>query len=57
MKEISFVAAMKEHFGLKEGQTLQQFAIELKTLTNEDRDYFRRELEVIGYTLTPKAEG
>lgn len=55
MAEKTFVAAMKEFFGLKEGQTLQEFAAELRSLSDTDRAYFTAELERVGYTITAKA--
>lgn len=33
----SFVAACKNFFGFKEGQTLSEFGAELKQLTHEDK--------------------
>ena len=35
---LSFAIACKRFFGTKEGQTLKDFAEELKTLTPSDRD-------------------
>lgn len=51
MKKTSFVMAMREFFGFKEGQTLSQFSEELKALTPEDRAFFARELKTVGYEV------
>lgn len=48
----SFVMAMREYFGYKEGQTMQDFAKELKALNDADRAYFKALLQGIGYTIT-----
>ena len=37
MSQVSFAAACRTFFGLLPGQTLGEFGVELKTLTNEDR--------------------
>jgi hypothetical protein len=40
----SFTGAMKQFFGLKDGQQLKDFAAELKALTPEDKMEFHRML-------------
>lgn len=45
----SFVGAMKDFFGFKEGQTLTAFSAELKTLSEEERNFFREGLRESGY--------
>lgn len=52
MKTMSFTAACNEFFGRKPGQTLQQFQLELKALTLDDRDYFKREFAKIGISIS-----
>lgn len=37
MRELSFMSACKEFFGLKEGQTNLDFGKEVKALTQQDR--------------------
>lgn len=37
LKHTSFVGACREFFGIKSGQTLQEFAAELRQLTPEDK--------------------
>lgn len=37
MEKMSFVKACKTFFGFKDGQTLAEFAAELKCLTDQDR--------------------
>lgn len=44
MKQMTFVAAMRNVFGQKHGQTLQQFGEELKQLDDKDRQYFAAHL-------------
>lgn len=48
---ISFIAAMRRFFGLREGQTLTEFSAELKALNDADRAYFRKGLEQNGYVI------
>lgn len=50
-KILSFVEAMRDYFGLKEGQTLSDFYQELKALSTEDRAWFRQELPKVGYEI------
>lgn len=51
MKDVTFAIAMKEFFGLKEGQTTSGFMLELKELTAEDRVYFTEHLKSVGYNV------
>lgn len=48
MKELSFMAAMKDFFGLALDQKLSEFAAECKALSDEDRAYFIAGLEGTG---------
>lgn len=52
---LTFAAAMKHFFGLKDGQTVGGFAQEIKALTVEDRAYFTALLEGKGYVIAPTA--
>ena len=54
-KEMTYIAAMKDFFGLKDGQDLKGFLAEVKTLDDADRAYFTRELATVGYTVQAKA--
>lgn len=54
-QEMSFAAAMKSFFGLKDGQTVGGFAQEIKALTIDDRAYFTKLLEGAGYTIVQVA--
>ena len=45
----SFVAACKEFFGFKEGQTLSQFGEEIKALSYEDKMEIADGLRKIGH--------
>ena len=49
---MSFPAAMKHFFGLKPGQVLKEFMVELRTLDDADRAYFKAGLEQNGYEIT-----
>ncbi len=49
MQEMSLIAAIKQYFGFKPGQSMTEFMGEVKELTPEDREYFRRELAKVGY--------
>lgn len=51
MIQSTFTKAILEFFGKKPGQTLQDFQVELKALTSEDREYFKREFEKIGIQI------
>lgn len=50
-KKLSFMAACKDFFGLKSGQTSMDFAKEIKELTEEDRKDIRLGLEQNGYEI------
>lgn len=50
-KEMSFLAAARDFFGLKSGQTSIQFAAEVKELTDVDRQEIKQGLEANGYKL------
>ncbi len=52
MKKMGFVSACKEFFGLKEGQTLTQFAAELKALTPKDKAELSAMFTAVGYEIT-----
>lgn len=49
MKFPSFTTAMKQYFGLKDGQTIGEFASELKALTHEAKMEFHAMLNAAGY--------
>jgi len=51
----SFLVAMKEHFGFKEGQTLTQFKAEVDLALAVDgaREYFIEAFKAIGVEITP----
>lgn len=51
MKQMSLTAALKDYFGYKPGQTLGDFVSEVKALTNDDKDYFKREFVKVGYQI------
>lgn len=51
MKKMTFIAAMKDYFGMKSGQAPMDFLKEVKALTDEDRVYFRNLLPSVGYQI------
>lgn len=48
MVQMTFTKALKEYFGFKPGQNLTEFMGELKALTQDDREYFKREFLKVG---------
>jgi hypothetical protein len=52
LKHTSFIAACREFFGMKFGQTLQEFAKEVKELTPEDRVEMIALFRTVGYDAT-----
>lgn len=54
-KQMTFVVAMKDFFGLKEGQNAAGFMAEIKALDQNDRAYFKAGLEQNGYEITQAA--
>lgn len=51
-KYMSFIAACKDYFGMKEGQTLSDFMTEIKALTTQDREDLKKEFARIGYQIS-----
>ena len=47
----SFTAAMRDYFGFREGKTLQDFSQELRALTPQEKDWFKEQLETVGYEI------
>ena len=47
-EQLTFTQAMNRCFGKKEGQSMAQFADELKKLTPEDKEYFKAEFAKVG---------
>jgi hypothetical protein len=55
-KTYSFLAACRDYFGLKPGQTGVAFLQETKALTEEDKAEIRAGLVALGYSIeVPKA--
>lgn len=50
-KQLSFVQAMKDYFGLKPQQTALGFMQEMKALSDEDKAWFRANLPKVGYEI------
>lgn len=53
MEKVAFPVAMKRFFGLMPGQTVANFAAELKALTDADRAEFKTLLRGVGFDVTP----
>lgn len=51
MKECTFIVACREFFGMKPGQTLQDFAKEIRELTPDDRKEFQEMFLSVGYKV------
>jgi hypothetical protein len=51
MIQSSFTKACKEYFGFKPGQNLTEFMGEIKALTGEDREWFKREFVKVGIEI------
>jgi hypothetical protein len=48
---ITFTKAMMDFFGRKPGQSVGEFAAELKALTDADREFFKSEFARLGWTV------
>lgn len=51
MKSMTFVAACKDFFGMKQGQTATDFMKEIRELTPEDRTYLTALFPSVGYEI------
>ena len=51
MKSMSLLAALREFFGYRPGQTTGDFMLEYKALTEADREFFKREFLTVGYQI------
>jgi hypothetical protein len=51
VKKMSFIVAMRDYFSFGEGGTITTFMKELKALTVEDRVFFKKGLETVGYEI------
>lgn len=51
MKQLSFVAACKDYFGFKPGQTLLQFRDEIAALTTKDRQELSAMFKTVGIEI------
>lgn len=56
LKHCSFIAACREFFGLKDGQTLQQFAQEIRELTPDDKAEMIQMFRSVGFDATKTAQ-
>lgn len=55
MKHCTFIMACREFFGNKPGQSLQEFAAEIRALTAEDRAELIEMFRTVGYDATKTA--
>lgn len=55
MRQLTFVKALMEFFGRKEGQTSGDLLAEIKALTPEDREWFAKEFLKVGIEIIPVA--
>lgn len=51
MKQMTFVQAMKDYFGLHPNQTALDFMKEIKALSEPEREWFKTNLPKVGYEL------
>lgn len=54
-KRMTFMAACKDFFGLKHGQTALDFGKEIKALTDADKAEIKAGLEQSGYEILQSA--
>ncbi len=54
-KRMTFMAACKDFFGLKSGQTALDFGKEIKALTDSDKAEIKAGLEKHGYEILQSA--
>lgn len=52
LKHVSFIHACREFFGMLPGQTLQQFAAEIKQLTPDDKQELIKLFRQVGLDAT-----
>lgn len=50
-KQMTFVTAMKDYFGLRPSTTNTDFLREMQALTAEDKAWFRENLPKVGYEI------
>lgn len=55
MKQMTFMAACKDYFGLKHGQTALDFGREIKALSEADKAEIKAGLEQNGYQILQSA--
>ena len=51
MRKLSFIAACREYFGIREGQTSIEFLKEVKALDEKDRAYFTELFKTVGIEI------
>lgn len=54
MEQMTLITAIRKHIGMLPGQGLQDFAADVRRLTPEDREWFKREFVAIGVEITEK---
>lgn len=63
MEQKTFIKAMREHFGYRQGATLNDFSKEIQALNQKDREDFKQMFKEIGIeiietpqTMAPQSE-
>ena len=51
MKKVTFVQAMKDYFGIRDGSSNLGFMQEMRDLTDDDKAWFRENLSKVGYEI------
>lgn len=52
LRHCTFIVACREYFGIRQGQTLQQFAAEIRELTTEDKASLTQMFRSVGLDAT-----
>lgn len=55
LKHVTFIMACRSFFGMKPGQTLQEFAAEIRALSLEDKTAFIEMFRTVGFDATKTA--
>lgn len=55
MKQMTLVAALREFFGYRPGQSAGDFLQELRALTDKDKDDFKTMFPSVGITIVEKS--
>ena len=53
MENMGFTAACLKFFGKKQGQTNTEFMVEMRQLTDQDKDELAEMFKTVGYNIVP----